>query len=333
MDALKLLKDDHKTIEELFKRFEKTGDRAHAAKRQIADRLVEELSVHAAIEEQLLYPVVRATIPDAETEALEALEEHHVVKWLLYEIEMTDPADERFDAKMSVLMEMVRHHVKEEESELFPKVREELGRTLLAELGDEMDKARRLAPTKPHPRSSDAPPGNLVMGAAAGVADRISDTVSGLAQGSVSAAGDFIDRVLRRNRRRPAARGSSVARSTADMVRARASDVTDSAVDTAKTAARAGREVREAAGATASRNARTAVSHAESTTTAKATGATKSKGSTARRSSPARSAQAKSASKRRTKAASGSGRRPATKSTAKRVTKRTAKGSRSSSSR
>ena len=159
MDAITLLRDDHKTVEQLFKRFEKAGDEAYVEKRQIVDRIIEELSVHAAIEEQVFYPVARATVPDTEDIALESLEEHHIVKWVLSELDGMDPASERFDAKVTVLIENVRHHVDEEETEFFPKVRNELGRKALAELGEAMDDAKRSAPTHPHPRSPDAPPG------------------------------------------------------------------------------------------------------------------------------------------------------------------------------
>ena len=110
-DAISMLKDDHKTVERLFKRFEKAGDRAHVEKREIVDRIIEELSVHAAIEEQLFYPVARATVPGTEDIALESLEEHHIVKWVLSELETMTPEDERFDAKVTVLIENVRHHV------------------------------------------------------------------------------------------------------------------------------------------------------------------------------------------------------------------------------
>src|SRR6187551_159496 len=111
MDAITLLKDDHKTVERLFKQFEKAGDRAFVEKRRIVDRIIEELSVHAAIEEQFFYPVTRATVPETEDIALESLEEHHIVKWLLSELADLDPTNERFDAKVTVLMENVRHHV------------------------------------------------------------------------------------------------------------------------------------------------------------------------------------------------------------------------------
>ena len=92
MDAITLLRTDHKTVEQLFKRFEKAGDRAHVEKREIVDRIIEELSVHAAIEEQVFYPVARATVPDTEDIALESLEEHHIVKWVLSELADLDPA-------------------------------------------------------------------------------------------------------------------------------------------------------------------------------------------------------------------------------------------------
>ena len=119
-DAIALLKADHKTVEELFKQFERSSASAHKARRKLVDKMITELSMHAAIEEQFLYPQARREVPDATPDILEAMEEHHVVKWLLSELDHADPADERFDAKVRVLMESVRHHVREEEQELFP---------------------------------------------------------------------------------------------------------------------------------------------------------------------------------------------------------------------
>ena len=122
-----MLKDDHRSVEKLFKQFEDAGDRAFVEKRKVVDRIIEELSIHAAVEEQFFYPVTRATVPAVEDVALESLEEHHIVKWVLSELERMDPEDERFDAKVTVLIENVRHHVEEEEGEYFPAVRDELG--------------------------------------------------------------------------------------------------------------------------------------------------------------------------------------------------------------
>ena len=214
MDAITLLKDDHRTVERLFKRFEKAGDRAHVEKRQVVDRIVEELSRHAAVEEQLFYPVTRLTVPDVEDVALESLEEHHIVKWVLSELEHMDPKAERFDAKVTVLIENVRHHVEEEEGEYFPKVRNELGRNALQELGEAMELAKALAPTHPHPRSPDTPPANLVTGTVAGVVDRVGDTVSGIAQGSVGAAQDLAARILNTKKAKTPPRGSADPRTT-----------------------------------------------------------------------------------------------------------------------
>ena len=299
MDAITLLKDDHKTVEQLFKRYEKAGDRAYVEKRVVVDRVTEALSTHAAIEEQLFYPVIRATVPGTEDMALESLEEHHIVKWVLSELEHMAPEDERFDAKVTVLIENVRHHVREEEDDLFPRVRDELGRNALNDLGDAMVEARRTAPTHPHPRSPDAPPGNVVAGAAAGVADRIGDTVSGLAQGGVNAIGDLVATVLRRKRPRRTPRGSSASRRTARKVRGAASQATEAAIE----ATRRAKEAADRTGDTARATATSASAGARRTARTAGRGAT----ATARtaKASARRTARTGKASARRTAATAG----------------------------
>ena len=219
MDAITLLKNDHKTVERLFKQFEKAGDRASVEKRRIVDRIIEELSVHASIEEQYFYPATRATVPKTEKIVLESLEEHHVVKWLLSELVDLDPTNERFDAKVTVLIESVRHHVEEEEGEYFPMVRAQLGRSALTDMGNTMAEAKKSAPTRPHPRMPDDNPANQIAGAIVGVADRVSDNVSGLAQGGVTALQDLIARITRSDPPKVSPTGSKTARSTANKVR------------------------------------------------------------------------------------------------------------------
>jgi hemerythrin superfamily protein len=176
MDAVTLLRNDHKTVEGLFKKFEKAGPNANKTKRDLVEKIVEELSIHAAIEEQVLYPAARKAVPDSEDEVLEALEEHHIVKWVLSELDGMDPTDERFTAKVTVLMENVRHHVEEEESDLFPQLRKSMKRKELEELAEAMEAAKKVAPTRPHPRAPDTPPGNIVAGAAAGAVDKAQTT-------------------------------------------------------------------------------------------------------------------------------------------------------------
>jgi hemerythrin-like domain-containing protein len=158
-DAIRVLTDDHREVEELFARFEKTGSGAHKRRRDLVARMTEALSIHASIEEEIFYPAARRVVED---DVLEALEEHHLVKLTLAELEMMDPSHERYGAKVMVLIENVRHHVEEEEGELFPTIRKRLDNAQLRELGSALVAAKRTAPTRPHPEAPDTPPGNVV---------------------------------------------------------------------------------------------------------------------------------------------------------------------------
>jgi hemerythrin superfamily protein len=180
MDAITLLKNDHRTVEELFKKFEQAGDRAFKTKRRLVDEIITELSVHAAIEEQVFYPATREARQENEEMVLEALEEHHLVKLALSELEKMDPADERFTPKVTVLIENVRHHVKEEEGEMFPKVRKALKAAELERLGERLEEATKSAPTRPHPAAPDTPPGNVIAGGVTAVMDAGKDAVKGV---------------------------------------------------------------------------------------------------------------------------------------------------------
>ncbi len=175
MDAIALLKADHETVEALFAKFEAAGPRALKTKRRLVDRMIAELAVHAAIEEEAFYPAVRQAVPTLEGDVLEGIEEHHIVKWTLSELEDLSADAENFDAKVTVLIESVRHHVEEEEKDIFPEVRTALSRKELDDLGETLAAAKKAAPTHPHPRAPSTPPGNLVAGAVAGMVDKARD--------------------------------------------------------------------------------------------------------------------------------------------------------------
>lgn len=179
MHALNLLKNDHRSVEALFEEILATN--AKAKKQTLVRKIIKELSIHAAIEEQVFYPAVRDAVRDAESEVLEALEEHHIVKWVLAELDSMRPEDERFDAKVKVLCENVTHHVKEEETRLFKMVREHLSKSELDQLGRALEAAKRVAPTHPHPRAPDVPPANYVSGISTGLVDRARDAMRNLA--------------------------------------------------------------------------------------------------------------------------------------------------------
>ena len=148
-DAIVLLKDDHQEIRKAFTAFERAGDDAHAEKQRLVDRIIELLTVHTYIENEVMYPRVRELVPEVEDDILESFEEHHVADVLVMELAAMKADDERFTAKTTVLIENVRHHIEEEEEEWFPKVREALGRTALQEIGEAMLEARKKAPTRP----------------------------------------------------------------------------------------------------------------------------------------------------------------------------------------
>jgi hemerythrin superfamily protein len=171
-DAIALLKQDHREVEQLFKRFEKAGESAHRTKEHLVESMIEALSRHAEIEELVFYPAVRQEIPRLASKVEESLEEHHLAKVVLKELEGLDPKSKRYDAKVTVMMEVVRHHVKEEERDLFPKVRDRIGRRELLELGEALRRAKPQVPTRPHPGAPDEPPGNLLVGNAVAVIDR-----------------------------------------------------------------------------------------------------------------------------------------------------------------
>lgn len=116
-----MLKEDHQKVKALFEEFEDAKD--SKTKQRIVETALMELDIHAKLEEGLVYPAIRSEI-DEEDLMDEALEEHHVVHVLIAELKKMKPSDDRFDAKFTVLAENVKHHVKEEESEMFPKAEE-----------------------------------------------------------------------------------------------------------------------------------------------------------------------------------------------------------------
>jgi len=148
-DAIVLLKDDHKTIKRLFKEFQDAGEDATQMKGRIVGQIIQELTVHTYLENEVMYPEVRKLLPDLEDDVLESYEEHHVADVLCAELFAMKPGDERFDAKTTVLIENVTHHIDEEEQDWFPKVREGLGRKQLQEIGARMDEMRAKAPREP----------------------------------------------------------------------------------------------------------------------------------------------------------------------------------------
>ncbi len=142
MDAIRLLKADHKTVKGLFRQFEEAGDRAYQTKQRIAEQAMQELEVHTTIEEELFYPALDAKADkDGKKLVDEAVEEHHVVKVLIGELKTLAPEADQYPAKFTVLTENVEHHIEEEEGELFPDAEQRL-KGELDELGERMQRRK-----------------------------------------------------------------------------------------------------------------------------------------------------------------------------------------------
>jgi hemerythrin-like domain-containing protein len=148
-DAIVLLKADHKEIRKTFRDFQNAGENATKAKADLVAKMIELLTVHTYIENEVMYPEVRRLLPDLEDDVLESYEEHHVADVLVMELFAMSADAERFDAKTTVLIENVTHHIEEEEDEWFPKVREGLGRKQLSEIGERLVEAKKKAPRSP----------------------------------------------------------------------------------------------------------------------------------------------------------------------------------------
>jgi hemerythrin-like domain-containing protein len=146
-DAIVILKDEHKQIRREFRAYQRTAETESAKRGEAAERIIGLLTAHTYIENEVMYPRVRELVPALEHDVLESFEEHHVADLLVSEISAMEPYEERFDAKMSVLIENVQHHMDEEEGEWFPKVREALGRNALQEIGRDLLRAKEDAPT------------------------------------------------------------------------------------------------------------------------------------------------------------------------------------------
>jgi len=122
-NAIELLKSDHQEVTQLFEQFEKAGD-GSAKKSGIVEKICKALKVHAEIEEEIFYPAARGALDEENEETMDEAEvEHSSIKSLVEQLEDASPGDELFDAKVKVLCEYVKHHVKEEEGEMFPKVK------------------------------------------------------------------------------------------------------------------------------------------------------------------------------------------------------------------
>ena len=150
MDALSLLTADHNRVRGMFARFQSAEEAKETAQMaELGATIIEELEVHATIEEEIFYPTISGASDEIREVVVEGIEEHNVVKQLAEEVKLLSPDDETWAAKMKVMIENVEHHAEEEESELFPQVRKAMDDATLTELAERLEarKAQLGAPT------------------------------------------------------------------------------------------------------------------------------------------------------------------------------------------
>lgn len=175
VDAIELLTQQHAEVDRAFEEFTSTPDPQR--RKEIARQVITDLSVHAGIEEVAFYPAVKDALPRLADEIDHDLEEHAQAKELLAKLQGMDPAEDDFDATFQQLIADIRHHVEEEEGDLFPEVRKALTEQELRDLGQAMDDLQSKVPTHPHPHTPNEPPANAALGPVVGVLDRLRDGI------------------------------------------------------------------------------------------------------------------------------------------------------------
>jgi iron-sulfur cluster repair protein YtfE (RIC family) len=174
MNAVELLKMDHRRVESLFGHLNQAKEPGQT--KEMVDVLIAELAKHAAVEEMIFYPAVKDMLPkDGEHLVDEGLEEHMEVKKLLVKLDDLKPGDAELEQTLEQLKKAVEHHVHEEESDMMAKVEQAVDAETLELIGEELDKAKRIAPTRAHPHAPTEPPALTAAAPLAAVLDKIRD--------------------------------------------------------------------------------------------------------------------------------------------------------------
>ncbi|ANN17038.1 hemerythrin [Amycolatopsis orientalis] len=175
-DLVSVITEDHRAFERIFKELE-SGKGGDAHRKDLADHLIAELVRHSVAEEQHMYPAARRHLPDGDEVADHEIEEHSQAEQIMKDLEGLEPKDNRFDELMGKLIEDVRHHIEEEEGELLPKLQGACSAEELRDLGEKILRAKKIAPTRPHPAAPARPPANRILAPGTAFIDKIRDAL------------------------------------------------------------------------------------------------------------------------------------------------------------
>ncbi|MEU6079410.1 hemerythrin domain-containing protein [Streptomyces sp. NPDC047108] len=177
-DVIAELTTDHREVDEFFELIEKTAP-GNSERKRLVDQLTIELVRHSVAEEMYLYPAVREHLAGGDDIADREIADHSRVEELLKELEDRKADDKDFDRLVVKLKTEVTAHIQDEETNLFPQLRSACSASALEELGETIRKAKKVAPTRPHPTAPDTPPGNKLLAPGTGLVDRARDFVTG----------------------------------------------------------------------------------------------------------------------------------------------------------
>ena len=180
-DVIEVLEHDHREVEEMFSELESLRGASTEEDKQRRKDLTEQVTIelvrHSVAEEVLVYPKVEAQVSKEEVE--HAREEHAEAEETLQRLEKLDADDPKFDDELKTLMDEIRHHIEDEEGEMFAHMRQEIDPDELRKLGARVEAFKKVAPTRPHPNVPNTPGARTAAGPAASLIDRMRDLASG----------------------------------------------------------------------------------------------------------------------------------------------------------
>lgn len=177
-DLVSVIVEDHRAVEQVFRELERdSGSPEH--RKNLVDHVIAELVRHSVAEEQHMYPAARKHLKDGDEVADHELAEHAEAEKLMKGLEGLGPQDADFETLLRRLIDDVRHHIKDEEEDLLPRLRSACSAEEMRDLGEKVLRAKKIAPTRPHPAAPDRPPGNLLLNPGTAFVDKIRDALSG----------------------------------------------------------------------------------------------------------------------------------------------------------
>jgi hemerythrin superfamily protein len=180
-DVIEILEHDHREVEEMFKELESLRGASTEAEKSRRKELTEDVTIelvrHSVAEEVIVYPKVEDKVSAEEVE--HARKEHAEAEETLARLEKLDADDPKFDDELAELMKEIRHHIEDEEGEMFAHMREVIDREELLTLGERVEAFKKVAPTRPHPNVPNTPLARTAAGPAASLLDRMRDLATG----------------------------------------------------------------------------------------------------------------------------------------------------------